>query len=103
MMVPEKSSSTFNFNSQILEDWRGGYKLQIDLKAKSNVEGWEVDFSLAYTISEFYGVDLIDKGNGNYTISGQNDQVDLQSGQSISPLFIIEDDYIMSLRYNWYS
>ena len=92
MMLPEKSSSSFNFNSQILEDWKGGYKLEIDLKAKSNVEDWQVDFSLPYTIREFYGVDLIDQGNGNYTISGQNNQVDLQRGQSISPLFIIEDD-----------
>ena len=92
MMVPEKSSSTFNFDSQILEDWRGGYKLEIDLRAKSYVEDWEVDFSLPYTIREVYGVDIIDRGDGNYTISGQNDQVDLQRGQSISPLFIIEDD-----------
>ena len=92
MMVPEKSSSTFNFDSQILEDWRGGYKLEIDLRAKSYVEDWEVDFSLPYTIREVYGVDIIDRGDGNYTISGQNDQVDLQRGQSISPLFTIEDD-----------
>ncbi len=92
MMVPEKSSSTFDFNSQILEDWKGGYKLEIDLRAKSYVEGWEVDFSLPYAIREVYGADLIDRGEGNYTISGQNDQVDLQRGQSISPLFIIADD-----------
>ena len=92
MMVPEKSSSTFNFDSQIIEDWRGGYKLEIDLEAKFYVEDWEVDFSLPYTIREVYGADLIDRGNGNYTISGQNDQVDLQRGQSISPLFVIEDE-----------
>ena len=92
MMIPEKSSSSFNFNSQILEDWKGGYKLEIDLRAKFYVEDWEVDFSLPYTIREVYGADLIDRGNGNYTIIGQNDQVDLQRGQSISPLFSIEDN-----------
>lgn len=92
-----QSSSAFNFDGQIVEDWFGGYKLEVDLKAKDDLEAWEVDFSLPYTIRETYGVDIIDRGNGNYTISGQNDQVNLDQGQSISPIFIVEDNGQLAL------
>lgn len=86
-----KSNSDLSFDSQIVQDWNGGYKLEVDLKANSNVTGWEADFKLPYKVRAAYGVDLIDRGNGNYTISGQNNQVNLQKGQSISPIFIIDD------------
>ena len=84
-------SSAIESNSEIVEDWEGGYKLELDLKAKSDAQAWKADFKLPYAISAAYGVDLVDKGDGNYTISGQNDQVDLKQGQSIQPIFIIDD------------
>ena len=89
----EKVSSieSIESNSKIVEDWNGGYKLELDLKAKSDTNNWQVDARLPYDISASYGVDVVDKGNGNYTISGQNDQVNLKQGQSIQPIFIIDD------------
>jgi len=86
--------SALDIDTQVIEDWDGGYKLEIDLQAESNLQNWQVDFSLPYTynIQEVYGVDLIDRGNGNYTIEGQNDQVDLMAGQSIQSIFIVEDN-----------
>ncbi|MGL5835685.1 MAG: glycoside hydrolase family 9 protein [Waterburya sp.] len=95
-----KSSSVIDSNSQIVEDWQGGYKLTLDLSAKSNVKDWQVDFNLPYKIKSAYGVDLMDKGNGNYTIKGQNDQVNLTSGQSIKPIFIIDDGGKQALKPN---
>ena len=90
-----KGSSNTNFaltsSSEIVEDWNGGYKLELDLKAKSKVKNWQLDFSLPYEIREVYGVDLIDHDNGNYTIKGQDNWINLKKGQSIKPIFIIDD------------
>lgn len=97
MLVTEKSSSVLNFDAQIVEDWNGGYKLELELAAESDVQAWSVDFSLPYEIEEAYGVDIIQQDNGDYTISGQNEQVNLQQGESITPLFIIEDNGQLAL------
>ncbi|MGF1589807.1 MAG: hypothetical protein ACFCU7_11290 [Pleurocapsa sp.] len=88
----DKSNSALKFESQVVEDWNGGYKLELDLKANVDAKNWQVDLSLPYTIREAYGVDLIDRGNGNYTISGQHNWVNLQQGQSINPIFIVNDN-----------
>ena len=76
----------------IVEDWEGGYKLEVDLTAEKNAKNWTVDFELPYEISEAYGVDIINHGDGSYTINGQNDQVNLDKGQSIKPIFIVNDN-----------
>lgn len=86
------TNQTFTTNPQIVEDWYGGYKLEIDLKANSDLDSWQLDFNLPYEIREVYGVDLIDNDDGSYTISGQNDLVDLQQGQSIRAIFIVNDN-----------
>ena len=86
------NNKTFNTNPNIIEEWNGGYKLEIDLTAESNLNNWQLNLNLDNTITAAYGVDLVDNGNGSYTISGQNDQQDLQQGQSIKPLFIISDN-----------
>jgi endoglucanase len=85
------SNNIFSTTASITEDWQGGYKLELGLTAEANAQDWQLDFSLPYKIQAAYGVDLIDNGDGNYTIKGQNDQATLQSGQSIKPIFIIED------------
>lgn len=86
------NQTALNTNPFISEDWDGGYKLEINLSAESSVSDWTVDFNLPLTITEAYGVDLINNGNGSYSIKGQNDQVNLTEGQSIQPVFIIEDN-----------
>ena len=86
------TNKAFNVNSNIAEDWLGGYKLELALTPESNAKNWTLDFELPYNISAAYGVDLVNHGNGSYTISGQNDQVNLNQGQSISPIFIVEDN-----------
>ena len=78
-------------NSLIPEDWNGGYKVEVDLTAQSQAKNWTIDFKLPYQISESYGVDLVNNGDGSYTINGQNDQVDLKKGQTIKPIFIVQD------------
>ncbi|MEM7589967.1 MAG: right-handed parallel beta-helix repeat-containing protein, partial [Cyanobacteria bacterium P01_A01_bin.83] len=87
-----------NINSQITEDWNGGYKLEIDLKAESYIQDWQAEFSLPYKIRAVYGVDLVDLGNGNYSINGENDWKDLQQGQSIKSTFIIDDGGQLALE-----
>ena len=85
------SGSDLNANSQIVEDWYGGYKLEVDIDAQSQADNWQLDFSSPHQIQAIYGADLVDNGNGEYTISGQNDQVNLSPGQSIKPILIMED------------
>ncbi|MDJ0595427.1 MAG: glycoside hydrolase family 9 protein [Pleurocapsa sp. MO_226.B13] len=86
------NQTTIDTNPLISEDWNGGYKLELGLTAEAEANNWKIDFELPYTISAAYGVDLVDNGNGSYTISGQNEQVNLSTGQSIQPIFIIEDN-----------
>jgi hypothetical protein len=88
----DRANSSIDFDSKITQDWDGGYKLEVDLTAKADVKGWEVDFSLPYTIRDAYGVNLVDRGNGNYTISGQDGWTNLQQGQLIKPIFIVRDN-----------
>lgn len=91
LFFSEQTSSTLKIDSQIVEDWSGGYKLEINLSAESQQQNWQVDFSFPYSIQEVYGVELIDRGNHNYTIQGQDSWQDLQIGQSIKPILIIDD------------
>ena len=86
-----QSDSVLDASSSIVEDWNGGYKLELDITAKSEANNWQVDFNTPHKIREFYHVDLIDNGDGNYTIKGQNGQTTLYSGQSVEPVLIMED------------
>lgn len=88
----EDLAGKFTTSSSIVEDWDGGYKLELDLTAEADAEDWELGFKLPYKIRNAYGVELQDDGQGNYTISGENDQVNLEEGQSIKPIFIIDDN-----------
>ena len=87
-----------NTNPIISENWNGGYKLELDISAQTNANNWTMDFKLPYKIREVYGVDLTDNGNGSYTISGQNDQASLKAGQSIKPIFIVDDNGKKALK-----
>ena len=83
--------ANFKNKSTVSEDWEGGYKLNVDLTAKSQAENWQATFKLPYEIRETYGVDIADNDDGSYTISGLDGQETLQQGQSIKPIFIVED------------
>ncbi len=85
------TNQKFNTNSNIVEDWLGGYKLELALTPVSNAKNWTLDFKLPYKVSAAYGVNLVNHGNGSYTMSGQNGWASLNQGQSISPIFIVED------------
>ena len=80
----------FNTKANISEDWQNGYKLEVDLTAKSNLDNWQLDFNLPHSVKEVYGVDLIDNDNGSFSISGLKGQKDLRLGQSIKAIFIID-------------
>lgn len=88
------TNQTFTTDPEIVEDWNGGYKLEIGLTANRDLDSWTLDFNLPYEFDQgqVYGVDYVDNGDGSYTISGQNDQVNLQQGQSIRPIFIVDDN-----------
>jgi hypothetical protein len=81
----------FNTTSTIAEDWNGGYKLDLLVSDDLGAENWTLNFNLPYKISAAYGVDLIQKTDGSYQISGQNGWTNLAPGQTINPIFIIED------------
>ena len=84
--------NNINTNSFITEDWQGGYKLELDLTSQSQIDNWALDFELPYQISAAYGVDLVQNNNGSYTITGQDGWKNLNEGQPIRPIFIIEDN-----------
>lgn len=86
------NNSQIKTNSLISQDWYGGYKIELNLAAESTANDWKLNFELPYEISAAYGVDIINNGNGSYTISGQNEQANLSQGQSIKPIFIVEDN-----------
>ncbi|MEM7595440.1 MAG: glycoside hydrolase family 9 protein [Cyanobacteria bacterium P01_A01_bin.83] len=92
------NQAKFITNSSISEDWQNGYKVELNLTAESDANNWELDFNLPYEITAFYGADLINNNDGSYTISGENDQVNLQQGQSIKPIFIIDDQGKKALK-----
>ena len=86
------NNTNIKTNSTIVEDWNGGYKLELDLSATQKADNWTVELELPYSITEVYGVDLVDNGNNSYTLSGQNNQVSLESGQTIKPILIVNDN-----------
>ncbi len=92
MSNSKTSNIDIKTDSSITEDWNGGYKLEVDITAQSNAQDWKLDLELPHTIRDAYGVDLIDNNDGSYTISGQNGRVNLQEGQSIQPIFIVDDE-----------
>ena len=79
-----------DLNSYISNQWHGGYKLELDITAKSQVNNWKLYFQLPYTIREIYGVDLCNNNDGSYIISGLNNQDNLNPGQKIKAVFIID-------------
>jgi len=81
----------FNTTSTIAEDWNGGYKLELLLSNDQGAENWALNFNLPYKISAAYGVDLIQNSDGSYQISGQNGWGNLAPGQTVNPIFIVED------------
>ncbi len=86
------SNSNLSANSIITDDWNGGYRIEVDLTSDVNAKGWTLDFDLPGTIRGAYGVDLVDNGNGNYTISGQGDFQDLEKSETAKAIFIVDDN-----------
>ena len=86
------NNSHLSTNSEISEDWYGGYKLEVDVTSDAAIKDWSLDFELPYSIDEVYGVDLAEHGNGNYTIGGQGGLQDLNAGDSLDSVFIVDDD-----------
>ena len=91
MTINQVFDSNLFTNSYITEDWYGGYKLEVDLSSDFNIQDWTVDFQLPGNIREVYGADLIDRGNGNYTLSGQNDWQSLEAGKVFKTILIVDD------------
>ena len=87
-MKSESKTTSDNYTSA---DFDSKSIVSTDLTAKSQAENWQTTFKLPYEIRDTYGVDIVNNGDGSYTISGQNDQATLQQGQSIKPIFIVKD------------
>lgn len=87
------TNQTFTTNSNITDDWDGRYRMEVNLTANTDLDSsWTLDFNLPYTITEVYGVKLVNNGNGNYTISGENSELGLQEGESFEAVFVAEDN-----------
>lgn len=82
----------FELNSYVSETWNDGYKLELDLTAKSQADNWKLYFNLPYRIKEVYGVDLDSNNDGSYIISGLNDWNSLNAGQKVKAIFIIDSN-----------
>jgi hypothetical protein len=78
-------------SSAVVEDWKGGYKLEVGITSESNAKDWKLNFDLDYSIKGAYGVDLIDNGSGKYTISGQGGWQSLEPGETAKAILIIDD------------
>ena len=84
-------------SSEIAEDWGDKYELKLDLSVESEDNNWIIEFYSPYEISEAYKVDLVDKGDGNYVIEGQDDPIEptliIQSNgqEAVIPEFTLVD------------
>ena len=81
-----------NTSSEITADWKGGYKIEVDLTSEFNAKDWNLNFKLPHSIRDAYGVDLVDNGNGNYSISGQGNWQDLEPGETAKAIFVVDDN-----------
>ena len=79
-------------NSYISQDWKGGYKIEVDLTSEFDTKDWNLSFELPHKIRDAYGVDLVDNGNGNYSISGQGNLQDLEPGETAKAIFVVDDN-----------
>ncbi len=93
MAITKISNSTLSANSYVSEDWKGGYKLEVDLTSSAVAKDWKLNFNLAtdYSIRGAYGVDLVSNGKGNYTIDGQGNGQTLDPGETVKAIFVIDD------------
>ena len=93
MATTQVNNSNLYSNSYISEDWNGGYKLEVEFTSEVDVKDWSLNFELEqdYSIRGAYGVDLVDGGNGSYSLSGQGSWQDLNPGQTAKAIFIIDD------------
>ncbi|MGF1590952.1 MAG: cellulose binding domain-containing protein, partial [Pleurocapsa sp.] len=93
MAITKISNSNLYTDTYVVEDWKGGYKLEVDLSAESDAKDWKLNFDLdsSYSIRGAYGVDLVNNGSGNYTINGQGGWQSLEPGETAKAIFIIDD------------
>ena len=91
MAIIKISNSSLSANSYVSQDWKGGYKLEVDLSSELVAQDWKLNFDLDYSIRGAYGVDLVDNGSGNYTIDGQGDWQSLEPGETAKAILIIDD------------
>ena len=91
MTTNQTQNTNLLTNSTITDDWNGGYRLELDLTSQTNTPGWTLNFDLPGTIRGAYGVDLIDNGEGNYTISGQGEGKDLDQNETTQAILIVDD------------
>ena len=89
--IDNNGVNSFEATSAVVEDWSGGYKLEIDITATSQTGDWTVDFDLPYQISESYGVELLDNEDGSYTIKPENGG-DSGTTNTIESVFIVDDN-----------
>ncbi len=91
-MITQVDNSNLFTNATITNSWNGGYKLVVDITSDSTVDDWILNFDLPHTIRGAYGgIDLVDNGNGSYSISGNNARRrDLDPGETARAVFIID-------------
>ncbi len=93
MAITKISNSNLYTDTNVVEDWKGGYKLEANLTSESDAKDWKLNFNLdsSYSIRGAYGVNLVSNGSGNYTISGQAGWQSLEPGETAKAIFIIDD------------
>lgn len=74
------------------EQWLGGYKLEVDVTSEEYQDSWQYDLKLENgdRISEIYGATIEDYGDGNYTVRGVDYWQDIDRGEVVRPVLIVE-------------
>jgi hypothetical protein len=78
---------------EIVEDWNGGFKAELDFSTNENItDGWQLQFEAPFEIQEIYGAEVVKNENNQYTIGNLdwNEQVAANSRQQI---IIIANDF----------
>lgn len=91
LILAQAIEKPITISSRVAEQWRGGYKLQLNITANEALENWSSSFSLpqGYTIRGNYGIDIELRGE-TVVLVGRNGWKNLKAGETISPVLIID-------------
>lgn len=86
--IPEQPGATVTF--LVRQSWNGGFvgDLTITNTAFTALTDWDVSFNADFNISDIWGAEITQQGNGSYTLAGSGWASSIAAGQSVTVGFV---------------